>query len=169
MLNLLEWSMTQSGKIEYYPVEFNINTLILDNVDLLEGATTSKEIKVNTFLYEKLIVKADKNMINTVIRNLLTNAVKYTNPDGEITVQSDLDDNEIQVSITDTGVGIEQDRLKNLFDIDIDTSTKGTQRESGTGLGLILCKEFIDKHNGSILVKSTEGKGSTFMFSLPHF
>jgi len=105
-------------------------------------------------------------MINTVLRNLISNAIKFTHPGGKIIVSAEEIQNEIKVSVSDNGVGIPKNSIEKLFRIDENYSTPGTQKEKGTGLGLILCKDFIEKHGGKIWVESDEGKGSTFSFTL---
>ena len=116
---------------------------------------------------ESASIIADEAMISTVLRNLISNAIKFTNPEGEIIISVEKNYNELLVAISDNGVGIMPDILAKLFRIDESYSTSGTQNEKGTGLGLILCKEFIEKHNGKIWVESELGRGSTFYFTIP--
>jgi len=113
-------------------------------------------------------MSADKAMINTVFRNLISNAIKFTMPGGEITISSAVNPGEIIFSIRDTGVGIPQNSIERIFKIEQNYSTPGTNQEKGTGLGLILCKEFVEKHNGRIWVESEKGVGSIFYFTLPY-
>ena len=113
------------------------------------------------------MVYADINMISTVIRNLISNALKYTENKGIIYLESNKLKDKIQINIVDSGVGIKKENIDKLFKIDSNISTSGTANEKGTGLGLIICKEFIEKNNGEISFESTEGKGSTFRFSIP--
>jgi len=135
-------------------------------------ATNNKSIKLINQIAENIYVKADKNMLAIIIRNLLSNAIKYTHKFGEITIKTFLipDENNIQyvgISVSDTGVGVPKEIKSSLFDIGEHTSMRGTENEKGTGLGLVLCKEFVEKHGGKIWVESEVGKGSSFFFSIP--
>lgn len=166
--NLLEWSRSQTGNIEFTPELFDLGSLLEENVDLLKAQAQNKRISLLNASADKLfILYAHKNSVNTVIRNLISNAVKFTPEEGKITVGFQPNKHEVIVSIADTGVGMSQDVIDKLFRIDSKHSTKGTANEKGTGLGLILCKEFIEKNGGRIWVTSTEGEGSVFSFSLP--
>lgn len=164
--NLLHWSRSQTGSIPFSPEEFAINELIDTNILLSENLINEKNLKVQNDLKKEILVFADKNMINTVIRNLLTNAIKFTE-NGSISIEINVDRAVAKISIADTGVGIANNKLDALFDIGGMKSTQGTKGETGTGLGLILCKEFIQKNGGTIHAKSEPGKGSTFVFTLP--
>jgi len=127
----------------------------------------NKQIKITKNCVTNLFVNADKFMIETVIRNLLTNAIKFTNENGKILLSAKvLDDFNVEISIEDDGVGIAKDVLKNLFQISKNQSTLGTAKETGTGLGLIICKEFVEKNDGKLSVKSKKGEGSKFVFTL---
>jgi signal transduction histidine kinase len=110
---------------------------------------------------------ADKNMIRTILRNLITNAVKFTHKNGQVQVNAINYNDNIEISVSDNGIGMSKETIAKLFRIDANLSTRGTENEKGTGLGLFLCKEFAEKHNGNIWVESEEGKGSTFKFLLP--
>lgn len=165
--NLLEWSRSQTGNIDYKAEAFDINSLLDLNAELLKMQAQNKSIALknnNTLAVEVL---AHKNSVNTVIRNLISNAIKFTPQNGQITIDLKDKPNEITVSIADTGVGMSEDVMRKLFRIDTKHTTKGTADEKGTGLGLILCKEFIDKNGGKIWVESTLNKGTTFYFTLP--
>ncbi len=165
--NLLQWARTQTDKIAFEPASFNINQLVEQNIILLNENLTAKRINVKKEIKESYDVYADSNMINTVIRNLLTNAIKFTNPGGDILISCNKKDGKIKVSIKDTGTGMSAEALEKLFRVDANFSTEGTQGETGTGLGLILCKEFVVKNGGTISVESSPGKGSRFSFTLP--
>lgn len=164
--NLLQWSRSQTGNIKYQPEEFQIIELVNNNVVLIENMMKEKQLRMDVVVNEHCKVYADKNMINTIIRNLLTNAVKFTETGGiHITLEEDT--KLYKLKIKDTGVGMNKEKAKTLFEIGGSKSTEGTRGESGTGLGLIICKDFIEKNGGEIGVESEEGKGSEFYFTLP--
>ncbi|HEY5823502.1 MAG TPA: tetratricopeptide repeat-containing sensor histidine kinase [Cyclobacteriaceae bacterium] len=165
--NLLEWSRAQTGSIEFKPEPFDLNVLLEENKELLKAQAQNKKISIVHSDQIPLPVKAHRHSINTVVRNLVANAIKFTPEGGTVTVNAQPGKGEILVSITDTGVGIPASVIEKLFRIDTKHSTKGTADEKGTGLGLILCKEFIEKNGGTIGVQSVEGKGSVFYFTLP--
>ncbi|MBN2524028.1 MAG: hypothetical protein JXB24_12215 [Bacteroidales bacterium] len=164
--NLLQWSRSQTDTIPFQPEEFIVNDIIQSNIALTDNLVKEKNLKIEHNLKKEIKVYADKNMIKTVIRNLITNAIKFTQ-EGGIFIEVTENKSQTEISIRDTGVGIDADKLNSLFDIGGMKSTQGTRGESGTGLGLILCKEFIQKNNGNIFVRSEIGKGSTFGFTLP--
>lgn len=167
LVNLMEWAQSQTGRMEFNPKNFDLVELINEVQLLFAGNAQQKDIKIKTNLPENIPVFADKAMISTVVRNLISNAIKFTFPGGEILISTELNPSELIVSVMDTGMGISEDRLGKLFRIAESYSTPGTDREKGTGLGLILCNEFVKKHGGNISVVSEEGKGSTFSFILP--
>lgn len=166
LMNLLEWARTKLGSINYELKEFEFATLVNQVSAQLKDASDQKNITLKNTISTSLFVNADINMIATVIRNLVSNAIKFTHDGGEITISAEEKANEVIVAVKDTGLGISPERIKKLFRIDSNSSTSGTKDEKGTGLGLVLCKEFIDKHNGRIWVDSEPGKGSTFYFSI---
>lgn len=175
--NLLDWSRSQTGRITYKPDNFDLYQIVEDNVDLHFGTANNKNIKLINAVPEPTMAYGDKNMITTVLRNLISNALKFTPQQGMVAVKvltlkdkgydPFLDDTHIQLAVQDTGIGISKEDQNKLFRIDVNHTTIGTSREKGTGLGLILCKEFIERNNGNIRVLSKEGKGSSFIFSLP--
>ncbi|MFC2152704.1 response regulator [Bacteroidota bacterium] len=170
--NLLTWARSQSGRIEFTPEKINIETLINEIVSLLTETAGNKEIKLIANTQNNLFLHADKNMLDTVIRNLISNAIKFTPKGGDITITSKTitDKNNQQfaeISVKDSGVGISPEIQTKLFKITENVTTKGTEKEAGTGLGLILCKEFIEKHSGKIWVESEVDKGSKFIFTVP--
>lgn len=167
LMNLMEWSRSQTGRIEFNPEYFEIVAFIKKNTQMYIDIAGQKSITIKYNLPQNLTVFADRNMINTIFRNLITNAIKFTMPGGEVNISAKEKQNEIIFSVSDTGVGIPQNRIDKLFRIDQSYSTADTNNEKGTGLGLILCKEFIEKHNGKIWVESLVGVGTTFNFSLP--
>ena len=167
--NLLTWSRSQSGVIQYSPEKLHLKILLFEALFDLQGQADKKNINILDDISENELIFADKNMIATTLRNLISNAIKFTNKDGSIIMSSknQKDSNFLEISIMDTGVGIDKEKLQKIFDISEKTSTSGTDNETGTGLGLMLCKEFVEKHGGEIWVESEIGKGSTFIFTLP--
>jgi signal transduction histidine kinase len=169
--NLLVWSRSQTGKITINPVTFNLNEIIRDNLYLHKNSAISKNIDLFSINCNESFVIADVNMISTVVRNLISNAIKYTSEGGKITISCSIEkaDNKQfrRVSVKDTGVGIAKKDIHKLFAIDNNFSTPGTRDEKGTGLGLILCHEFVEKNGGKIWVESEVGKGSNFIFLVP--
>ena len=168
--NLLEWSRSQTGNIEFVPEPFDLAAMLEENKELLKAQAQNKNITLMNESPEKVLINAHKNSINTVVRNLISNAIKFTPEGGKITLKTSRQNGEAVISIADTGVGMSQNVIDKLFRIDSKHSTKGTANEKGTGLGLILCKEFVEKNGGRIWVTSKEGEGSVFYFSLdqPH-
>ncbi len=165
--NLLEWSRLQTGDISYKPESIEIEEIINENVELMAKVAEKKGIELEVLNHESTQVFADKNMVGTVLRNLVSNAIKFTEQGGTVSINYHKVANNVEVCIKDTGIGIPQEMLPKLFDISEKFSTQGTEKEKGTGLGLSLSKEFIEKHGGKISVESEYGKGSTFTFTLP--
>ena len=165
--NLLEWSRSQTGKIKFKPEILNLNEVINEAIESALDYAEQKSIEAKILLPENISVYADKDMLSSVLRNLISNAIKFTNKGGTINVEAVEKPDEILVSIRDNGIGIKQQVLENLFRLDINQTITGTEGEKGTGLGLLLCKEFVEKHNGKIWVESEPGKGSKFFFTLP--
>ncbi len=167
LMNLLEWSRSQTGRMEFNPEYIEIIGLINDATELHFDAAQQKSISISLEIPRKTLVFADKAMIATILRNMISNAVKFTHPGGQIIISSEQKENELWITITDNGVGIKKTNLEKLFRLDQNLSTLGTKNEKGTGLGLLLCKEFVEKHGGQIRIESEPGKGSTFGFSIP--
>lgn len=165
--NLLEWSKSQTGKLTYSPTDIEVLKLINNSIDIHSDFAKQKNISLILDLESEAKIYADALMIETVIRNLINNALKFTRENGEIKVKTQKSGNSLIISISDTGVGISEKDLDHLFKIDSKVKRKGTNNEDGSGLGLILCKEFIEKNNGKIWVESILGEGSSFYFSLP--
>jgi signal transduction histidine kinase len=165
--NLLEWSRSQTGNIEFKAEEFDLAAVLKENEELLKTQAQNKKLSLVNNNGVEVKVNAHKHSVNTVIRNLLSNAIKFTPEGGTITLSAQKNENEIKVSISDTGVGMSEKVMQKLFRIDAKHSTIGTADEKGTGLGLILCKEFIEKNGGQIGAESEVGKGSVFYFTLP--
>lgn len=165
--NLLFWARTQTGKIVADPANLNIDEIVYENVELLKQQAFSKEISIDVNILEGMQVYIDKNMANTVFRNIISNAIKFTNRGGKIKIDGEELTEYIDIRITDNGVGMNQEAVQSLFNITKKFKTYGTEDETGTGLGLIVCKEFMLKSNGDILVESEPGKGSKFIVRMP--
>lgn len=167
LMNLLEWARSQTGKIVFNPEYLELRQILDETLFVMDNIARRKAIGINLHLPANVPVFADRQMLSTIIRNLISNAIKFTPEGGSITVKALRTDHNTFLSIVDTGIGIPPQRIDQLFRIDSNTSTPGTSEEEGTGLGLILCKEFIDKHGGTIQVESQPGIGSKFTVSLP--
>jgi signal transduction histidine kinase/ligand-binding sensor domain-containing protein len=165
--NLLQWSRSQTGRMSFEPVNLNLSTIVEETINLLEGDAQRKNIKLQSLIDQHMMAFADEHMLKTICRNLVSNAIKFTPENGTITIKSVIIDAQVEVTVADTGVGIPPEDIPKLFRIDTNITTKGTSNETGTGLGLILCKEFIEKHKGEIWVESEINKGSEFKFTLP--
>ena len=168
--NLLQWSLMQTGGISARPEQVNITSVIMENISLLKESARQKGITIETYLQD-FSVTVDLEMINTVVRNLLSNGIKFSYKNSKITISdkrlSEGSEEYIEISIKDEGMGIKKSDIKKIFRMDEAFSTPGTDNENGSGLGLLLCKEFIEKNHGKIWVESKLGKGSVFKFTLP--
>lgn len=166
--NLLVWSHSQKGTIDFNPEEENLFLLSTEIIELIQISAERKSINIKTEIPQHILINIDKYMFSTILRNLLSNAIKFTPKNGEITVKAQKNKNGfIQISIKDNGIGISKEIQSQLFDISKNTSTKGTENETGTGLGLFLCKEFTEKHGGQIWIESEIDLGSKFVFTIP--
>ncbi len=170
--NLLMWAKSQKDGMEFKPEKLNLFLISNELVELLKESAENKSIQIENNISKDIMVNADKNMLATVLRNLVSNAIKFTPKKGYIFLNAQLpkansEQKVIEVSVRDTGLGIPPEIKPKLFSISENISTKGTEREEGTGLGLIICKEFIEKHGGTLKVESEPGKGSEFVFTLP--
>ncbi len=165
--NLMQWSGSQTGKMPFSPDKHELLELAKESLKHIETVAAYKEIDISIDIPVDALVHADKNMIMTVLRNLVTNAIKFSHNGSRVSVSSVENDDYWEVSVCDRGVGIEEEHLKKLFRIDSHFTTRGTAHETGTGLGLIVCKEFVEKNNGIIYAESSSGKGSVFTFTLP--
>ncbi|GAB4302830.1 MAG: tetratricopeptide repeat protein [Marinilabiliales bacterium] len=165
--NLLQWSMAQSGKISYNPESLNIMELCKKTIDLLKLQAQKKNINISLNCVNKLKVYADIKSLETVLRNIISNAIKFTPENGEISINAISNNSNVSISIRDTGIGMKKDDVEKIFRIDTDHKKIGNSKEKGTGLGLILCKELIEINKGSIKVESEPGKGSEFTITLP--
>lgn len=165
--NLLKWSQAQTGNIQFKPERIELKPLIEDVVDLMQQNAISKNIQLSFYYTEELQIEADKNMIDTVIRNLISNAIKFTNQKGSIDVILIRNGQRAKIVVKDSGVGLNEDELSKIFSMDEKIVSKGTAGEVGSGLGLLLCKEFVEKNKGEIMVESEVDKGSSFAFLIP--
>jgi len=164
--NLLDWARIQQSQILFRPVSLVLNTIVNDVIEVMIEKANSKMIAIINYTPGDLIVVADEDMLKTILRNLISNALKFTSTNGKVEIIAIPRINEIEISIKDTGIGINQEEISQIFKIGSGFSKQGTQNEKGTGLGLMLCKEFVEKHEGKIRVESEPGKGSTFIFTL---
>ena len=165
--NLLLWAQLQQGMIEAIPSEVPIGAFAERNITLLAPNAAQKQITLTNLIQAEIPVAVDVMMIDTVVRNLLANAIKFTEAGGAVAISATQDGDTVTVRVADTGIGIPPEKLLNLFRIDAKCRREGTAGEKGTGLGLILCKEFVEKNDGRIWVESEVGKGTTFTFTLP--
>lgn len=165
--NLLQWSRIQTGKIPYEPTTFNIYHKINQIINLLKNNAEDKKINIINEVAPTTLVFADEDMIFSVMQNLLSNAIKFTRENGSIIFKSQIRDNDVELSVKDNGVGIKEEDLKKLFRIDVHHTTYGTKEEKGSGLGLLLCKEMVERNRGKIWVTSKVGEGTTFTFTIP--
>jgi len=166
LTNLMEWARSQTGRLNYKPESFNMHDLIKEIVHVFSNIAKGKNINITVDMDTQLTVFADVSMISAVIRNLISNAIKFTHKGGQIIIRADQLAHHLKVIVSDSGVGMSESVIDKLFRIDEKYSTSGTQDEQGTGLGLILCKDFVEKHEGQIWAESAEGIGSNFIFTL---
>ncbi len=167
LTNLFQWSSSQLGSMQFCPEAVDIVTLVNEITELSNDAARQKSITIISEIPPVATVFADKAMISAVLRNLVSNAIKFTHPEGRIVITVQPKPDELFVTVRDNGIGISEENLKKLFRIDENFSTRGTLKETGTGLGLVLCNEFVTKHGGKIWAESEPGKGSTFCFTIP--
>lgn len=165
--NLLEWARTQSGTIEKSPITFPINDIINESLSLFNHSLAQKKIHILFDESKEFLVFADKNMTCTIFRNLLSNAIKYSNQESTIEIELSDQRHQVQIAVIDSGIGIKPENLERIFKIDQHLSTLGSNNEKGTGLGLIICQEFVKQNGGKLIVQSEYGKGSVFKFTLP--
>ena len=179
--NLLEWSRIQSGKMPFNPTQFSIHDEIDSVISVLDNNATRKEIKLINEVDPELIVEADRNMIHSVIQNLITNSIKFSNLKGRVVLRSRVpktntkskisaepgDRQWLEISVSDNGIGIPEEILPRLFKLNGQYSQSGTANEPGTGLGLVLCHEMVEKNGGHIWAESIAGQGATFIFTIP--
>ena len=167
--DILMWARTQQGKIPFKPHKISFTEICKNIIETLKPNADAKNITIDYSAPMEIIIFADNDMLKTVLRNLVSNAIKFTNNSGVINISAEVNSENVTISVSDNGIGIPSENLAKLFDISEVLSTKGTAGETGTGLGLLLCKEFVEKHGGKIWVESTVGEGSDFKFTLPVF
>lgn len=167
--SLLDWTRLQTGRIKFEPEKIDVSKVITDSVNALSGSAMQKGIEVTSYVNQSLFLFVDKHLITQVFNNLISNAIKFTNRGGVITISTEAVANSrfVKFNVKDTGVGIKEDDLAKLFSVDAKFTSEGTAGEKGSGLGLSLVKEIVEKHGGTILVESEYGKGTEFIFTLP--
>jgi signal transduction histidine kinase len=165
--NLLEWSMTQTGKLEFAARKMIVNEVIKDAISVFKTQATNKNVELQCKINGILEAEIDKNLISSVLRNLLSNAIKFTPKNGKVLIHAHRIQDNIEICVRDTGIGIPEEIGNNIFRIDIKYTREGTEQEKGTGLGLLLCREFVERHGGKIWVESKLGEGSEFKFTIP--
>jgi len=167
--NLLAWSLSQNKEKNFNPVKIDLNNLILNELDSFGASVAQKKLKMDYTTSPNLYVTADIQMVKTIFRNLISNAIKYSYSGGVVCISAKEGAQFVEISVTDNGVGMTQNAQRKLFKLEEFHSTMGTDNEHGTGLGLLFCKEFVEMHGGKIWLKSEPGKGSKFKFTLPHY
>ncbi len=165
--NLLDWAKTQSDGFPFLPKKTSINNLVTNEIKQLKHNADQKNISLVNGTNEEIIITADEKMISTVIRNLISNAIKFTPNNGSVQVEAIMKIDRVEVLVSDSGIGMNNKTIEKLFKIENSFTNLGTENEKGSGLGLIICKEFVEKHRGKILAESEIGKGSRFYFSIP--
>jgi PAS domain S-box-containing protein len=165
--NLLNWARTQTNQIKFEPSLFDLKDIVSQNILMLNVNARNKDISLTEDVSENLSVFADLNMVNTIVRNFLTNAIKFTPIKGKVNITSKIEDDRVLISVTDTGIGMDEETLSKLYMLDEFHNAEGTSGEKGTGLGMIVCKEFALLNGSDISIRSKKNEGSTFTFSLP--
>ncbi|MFA6598267.1 MAG: transporter substrate-binding domain-containing protein [Ignavibacteriaceae bacterium] len=166
--NLLEWARIQNGTMDFTPGDFVLKEIVDDNLEAIKQSAKQKGITITNEVTEELMVFVDERMLRSILSNLISNAVKFTRRGGEVTLKAKtVPNNLVEISVADTGIGLSESTLNKLFKIDEKVGRKGTDGEPSTGLGLLLCKEFVEKHGGKIWAESEKEKGSTFYFTVP--
>lgn len=166
---LLAWSVSQNSEKSFNPIKINLNELINDELESFNTTTAQKQITMTHSVVPNLYITADLQMTKTIFRNLISNAIKFTYTGGNISISATEGKRFVEIEVKDNGTGISEETLKKLFKTDKLQSLSGTNNERGTGLGLLLCKEFVGLHGGKIWVESEPGKGSKFKLTLPHY
>jgi signal transduction histidine kinase len=165
--DLLLWSRNQFQNVSAAPESFKLNEIVFRVFDNVRDRSEKKEIDLISKVPNDITLYADINMVKTVLRNLIYNGIKFSHPGGQILVEAVRNENNVEISVHDQGVGIEEDAIEKILDKKSNFTTRGTNGEKGSGLGLDLCIDFVEKHGGDIRVNSTPGEGSTFTFTIP--
>jgi signal transduction histidine kinase len=165
--NLLDWANSQRGKISFNPEPINLSKIVKEEFNTLDDVAKGKNIELASYVESSIVIEADRNMIKTILRNLISNAIKFTNRNGKVEVRAVIENKFAEITVHDNGIGMSEETMHKLFRIDANLTTRGTENERGTGLGLFLCKEFVEKHGGKISVESKPAHGSVFRFVLP--
>jgi len=165
--NLLEWSLSQTGRMTFNPECINLCSMIKDKVEEYSAQAKTKNITLQCFNDENLLLYADGNMLKTIFRNLISNSIKFTHSGGRIEIRAGRDVAGVKISVSDNGIGMNEKTIDQLFSFSKSITNSGTAQETGTGLGLILCRDFVEKHGGKIWAESQPGKGSVFHFTIP--
>ena len=167
--NLLAWTVLQNKEKTFSPVKINVHELVGEEIENIKISADQKQIQLSQFIAPDITISGDIQMVRTIVRNLLSNALKYTGAGGLIFVKATEGDSMVEISVKDNGMGISSEAQKELFKTNVFHSTDGTNHEHGTGLGLLLCKEFVEMHGGVIHIESETGKGCELTFTLPHY
>ncbi len=167
--SLMTWTVAQNTKRRFEPVKINLSELLMEEVEFFDALAGRKQIELYHLIPENIYVRGDIQMVNTIFRNLIGNAIKFTDTGGKITIYATENDPFIEISVKDNGMGISPEAQNDLFSTNLPLSTPGMNGEKGYGLGLMLCKEFIEMHGGELKLKSAINEGSTFSFTLPHY
>jgi two-component system, sensor histidine kinase and response regulator len=165
--NLLDWAKIQTGQMKYKPENFRLSPVLEELVDIMNSSAKIKKISINQFQSSEIVIYADQNLLKSVLRNLVSNAIKYTPFNGKIEIYAIQNPDHIEITVSDNGIGMNEEMQNTLFTVGSAVTTIGTEGEKGSGIGLMLCKEFVEKHGGRIWVRSKTGKGSEFKFSIP--
>ncbi|HEX3073812.1 MAG TPA: HAMP domain-containing sensor histidine kinase, partial [Ignavibacteriales bacterium] len=165
--NLLEWSRVQIGRMEYQPANISLLEKARIAVNLLSANAAKKNIELQMYIDPHISVFADENMLRSILQNLISNAIKFTNSGGKVKVQAEIKGKFVEISIIDTGIGIEPEALNKIFKMEVNHTTRGTHNEAGAGIGLMLTKELVEKHGGKIKIQSKIGEGSKFIITIP--
>ena len=168
LVDLLKWTRAQSGRMEFEAEDLNFSDFCTANLAMFNPIVDNKHIEINYYIEDDITVFADRHMLKAICRNLISNAIKFSNEGGQVDVSAENDPENVIITVSDQGVGMSTDNVNKLFHVSQMQSTPGTAHEKGTGLGLLLCKEFVERHGGNIFVESESGVGSSFKFSLPH-
>ncbi len=165
--NLLDWAKSQTSEFSYKPEKIILSEIILEIIGLEKSIAKAKNISLHYTPTIEIELYTDENILKTILRNLISNAIKFTNEGGHINISAITNQQQVEISISDNGVGMREETIHKLFDLSTNTTLPGTANEKGSGLGLVFCKEFVGKLGGKIWVVSEEGKGSDFRFTLP--